>query len=190
MICATALAISLAMGTYGGMKTIGNFAHREKAEAIVLEARTGTAVTVILPEDSGLQRMPVPSWSEIRVIRSPDSAFRISSITEVSASDTDTARDIVTNIVPLTATGVGDVFKIMGDKPEFTKKTPMAFAKRTVVVSVPDGTGLKLQNAPWRFGISGVTVSELESYMNIRQCPGLLRYLQSKEAFACDPASF
>lgn len=169
--CAIAIATSLVLGAYGGAKTVGNFAHREKVESIVLEARTGTAVTVALPDDALTRDFPASGWSEIRVVRSSDSVFRISSITEVSAADSEAAKGLVANLVPLTVAGTGSSFEISGKDPEFTKKSPMAFAKRIVVISVPDGTGLKLQNENRGSNVRGVSVTQIQSYMSTRQCP-------------------
>ena len=141
---------------------------------------------------SGRKFPELPKWTEIRIVKAESGTVKIRSVTEISASDQQSAESQFSNIAPLAVSATGGLVKIENATVKYVRKSPYAFAKRTIEISVPANVKLKFGSLPKYARMEGIAGNHLASYAYANDsCTGLdVKYSEDAGAFICDPASY
>jgi len=134
----------------------------------------------------------LPDWMEIRVVKSDSGTAKIRAITEISASDSESAKDQFSKIVPVSVSASGSVVKIGNAGVKYAEKSPYAFAKRVIEISVPASVRVKFGALPRNADVTGISRTEFDSYSPYDgRCTGTeIEYSEESKTFLCDPSSY
>lgn len=129
---------------------------------------------------------------EIRVVKSDSGTAKIRAVTEISASDSESAKNQFSRIVPVSVSASGSVVKIGNAAVKYAEKSPYAFAKRVIEISVPASVRVKFQKLPRHAEVTGISRTEFDSHSSYDgSCAGSeIRYSEASKAFVCDPFAY
>lgn len=194
VIAGLVLAGSIGTGAYGTFKTVTNFAKRESLETVFeTNASTGSVTVDFADADKySPDAIELPKWTEVRMTRSEDAKLRIRAITEISAKDSETAKDAFSKIVPVEFSEAGTSIAVKNVEIAYGQQGDYAFAKRVIEISAPDTVRVKIPKLPHSSDLEGVKRTEFDSYAPYGQdCSGTeIKYSPENGTFVCDPFGY
>ncbi|MFZ3233721.1 MAG: hypothetical protein WA194_09685 [Patescibacteria group bacterium] len=134
----------------------------------------------------------LPDWTEIRVVKSDAVTAKIRTVTEISASDAESAKSQFSKIVPVSVSASGSAVKVDNAAVKYSQKSPYAFAKRVIEISVPASVRVKFEKLPRHAEVTGISRTEFDSYSSYDgRCTGSeIKYSEGSKTFVCDPSGY